>query len=252
MKNTIIYIIAILIFSSCRMINPSEMLKTDRDYPFTKLSDQQNIPDYRIAPDDKISFNIYTNNGEKIIEQIDINAKDNKSGTMNALSYLVEKDSMVNMPVIGRVKLGGLTLKEAEAFLVKQYAVYYVQPFVQLNVINRRVLIFPGSLNGEAKVLYLTNAHTTLLEAIAQAGGIGGGKANKVKLIRGNLKNPDVYLFDLSTIDGVKKADVVLQANDIIYIESRSRVMIRFAESLAPYITLLSAVVLAVTFFRLK
>jgi polysaccharide export outer membrane protein len=58
------------------------------------------------------------------------------------------------------------------------------------------------------------------LEALALAGGIAErGKAKKVKLIRGNLDNPKVYLIDLSTIDGIHHGNIIMQANDIIYVE---------------------------------
>ena len=63
------------------------------------------------------------------------------------------------------------------------------------------------------------NDNTTLFEALAQAGGLNGGKAYKIKIIRGDLRNPQIFLVDLSTIKGVVKSDFVLQANDIIYIE---------------------------------
>ena len=43
----------------------------------------------------------------------------------------------------------------------------------------------------------LENNNTTLLEALAIAGGISTGKAKRIKLIRGDLKDPKVYLIDL-------------------------------------------------------
>ena len=249
----LVYIFILIFFSSCKMINPSQMLRTGADYHYSNLPEQQTIEEYKIAPNDKLSFMIYTNGGEKIIEPAETNSQGTKNNMTPATSiYLVENDGLVNLPVIGRVKLSGLTLREAESFLKEKYSLYYVQPFVQLSVTNNRVLIFPGSINGEAKVLYLVNSRTTLLEAIAQSGGIAGGKAYKIKLIRGELKNPSIYLIDLSTIEGMKKADIVLQANDIIYIEPRNRIQWRFAESVAPYVTLLSAIVLVITIFKLK
>ena len=184
------------------------MLRTGANYNYSNLPEKQTIEEYKIAPNDKLSFMIYTNGGEKIIEPVETNSTGNKINMTSATSiYLVENDGQVNLPVIGRVKLSGFTLREAEDFLKEKYSVYYVQPFVQLSVTNNRVLIFPGSVSGEAKVLYLVNSRTTLLEAIAQSGGIALGKAYKIKLIRGELKNPSIYLIDLSTIEGMKKAD---------------------------------------------
>ena len=68
-----------------------------------------------------------------------------------------------------------------------------------------------------------------------------------MKLIRGNLQNPDVYAVDLSTLDGMKGANMVLQANDIIYIETRPELAARVAQIIAPYLSLLTTTVLIYT-----
>jgi polysaccharide export outer membrane protein len=107
-------------------------------------------------------------------------------------------------------------------------------------VSNRRVIIFPGS-SGSATVLSLTNDNTTLLEAIAMTGGLGGdAKAAQIKVIRGDKENPDVYLVDLSTIAGMRDGSMVLQANDIIYVEPRVRPIVEIVGELSPIVSLLS------------
>ena len=44
-------------------------------------------------------------------------------------------------------------------------------------------------------------------------------RANRIKLIRNINGNQEVYLIDLSTIDGIKDGSIILQSNDIIYVE---------------------------------
>ena len=69
--------------------------------------------------------------------------------------------------------------------------------------------VFPGA-GGEGKVVNLENENTTLIEALALAGGITNtGKANKIKVIRGDLRNPKVMLVDLSTIEGMKQSNML-------------------------------------------
>ena len=56
----------------------------------------------------------------------------------------------------------------------------YINPFVQIRVTNQRVIIFPGK--GDAQVVGISNANTSLLEATALAGGIRDeGRANPIK-----------------------------------------------------------------------
>jgi len=88
----------------------------------------------------------------------------------------------------------------------------------------------------------LVNNNTTLIEALALAGGISdNGKAKKIKIIR-NVGNKDVvYLIDLSTIEGIKNAHMVLQSNDIVYVEPRRRYSSKFVQEMAPIISLISS-----------
>lgn len=196
------------------------MLKTDKDYEFDEPP-KESILEYKIAPNDMINFRLYTNDGFKLIDFTTSNSNNSNMNVRNdgSLEYLVEFDGFCNLPILGRTKISGMTLREAELLLEEKYAELYIDPFVLLNITNRRVTIFPGS-DGSGKVITLQNNNTTLIEAIAQAGGISQeGKAYRIKLIRGNLKDPEVYLIDLSKIEGLKYADIILQANDIIYVE---------------------------------
>jgi polysaccharide export outer membrane protein len=89
------------------------------------------------------------------------------------------------------------------------------------------------------------NQNTTLTEVIAMSGGVSGeAKANRVKLIRGNPENPEVYLIDLSTIEGMKRGNIVLQGNDIVYVEPRNDYMMNFNNRVSPYLGALSLFIL--------
>jgi polysaccharide export outer membrane protein len=113
------------------------------------------------------------------------------------------------------------------------------------------VIVFPVRA-GDAKVIPLTNNNTTLIEALALAGGISeDGKARLVKLIRDNGKGKqDVFLLDLSTISGLKFASTVLQANDIIYVEPRRHYSYKFLTEVAPIVSLLTSTFILYTYSK--
>ena len=72
-------------------------------------------------------------------------------------------------------------------------------------------------------------------------GGLGGdAKAAQIKVIRGDKENPDVYLIDLSTIAGMKDGSMVLQANDIIYVEPRIKALVEIISEISPIVSLVS------------
>ena len=217
------------------------MLQTKKDYSYDKLSDSLSKMDYKIAPNDLLQYRVFTNDGFKLLDL----ANQMNVVFRNDLDVLVESDGNVKMPMLGYIKLEGLTIREAETLLQEKYSDVYVKPFVTIRVTNKRVIVFPGN-NGIAKVLPLANNNTTVMEAIALAGGITeDGKAYKVKLIR-NYKNakPQVFLMDLSKIEGLASANTIVLANDIIYVEPRYRLARTLVSELTPIVTLLSTTVL--------
>jgi polysaccharide export outer membrane protein len=146
--------------------------------------------------------------------------------------------------------MAGLTIKETELMLQDKYSAHYIKPYVIVKILNKRVIVFPGSA-GDAKVIPLKYNNTTLIEAIALSGGIADdGKARQVKLIRTNNDKHDVYLIDLSKIEGIKMANMVVQANDIIYIEPRRKISSKIVQEIAPILSIISSLFIVFTYTR--
>ncbi len=240
-KNLLIVAFVMLALSGCKLLNPSVMFETPKEYDYSTFEQEKN--EYIIRPFDKLNVRIFTNDGIQLID-MESNVSASKS-TRDQDPYLVEYDGLVKVPTLGRISVAGLTIKESEKLLEEKYAQFYQKPFVLVKVTNRRVVVFTsGSTKGE--VLTIDNEKFTLIEALAQAGGIDDfSKAYQIKLLRGNLDNPQVYKFNISSIEEMKKANMVLQANDIIYVDKRARYASRTLNELMPIITLLN------TFFLL-
>lgn len=242
----IIAIVIGLTQTSC-YINNDLMLKTNHDYVFDSIP-KEPTSEYRLAANDILELRLYANDGFLII---DISSGTSESGGRatnqvgrNFISYLIEDNGEVKLPMIDYVNITGLTIKEAQEKLEELYSEFYINPYVQLNVINKRVIVFPGS-GGLAQVIQLNNNNTTLIETLALAGGITSrGKANKVKLIRQEDTTRNVYLIDLSTIEGIEHADMIVQANDIIYVEPVPQITREILQEVTPIVQLLSSVFL--------
>lgn len=248
-KKILYFLVLSVLFTGC--INQNIMLKTKKDFVYTKSQDKDSssFKEYKISPNDIIEFRIFSNDGFKLIDLTSIGGVGGGGQGMNfmqnSLQYNVDKDGSVKLPILGKTPIKGYTLRQAEFMLETKYSEYYIKPFVLLSVTNRRVIVFPGSA-GSARVIYINNNNTTLIEAIALAGGISeNGKARKVKLIRGDLKNPEVYLIDLSTIEGIKQAEMAVQANDIIYVEPRRNISVQLLREITPVLSLVTSILLA-------
>jgi polysaccharide export outer membrane protein len=248
-KIDIFLLMGILMFAlnSCKILRPNLMLTTPPNYKYANLNDSLAKLSYIIAPNDIINYQVFTNDGFKMIDII------NSASVSHFVKAeaIVDQDGTMKMPMVGRVKIAGLTIREAEKKLEELFSEYYIKPFVRLSVSNKRVIVFPGN-NAVAKVIPLQNNNTTVLEAIAMAGGIPeDGKAYKVKLIR---TLPDgkslVYLLDLSTIDGLSQGQTTVLANDIIYVEPRYRPLQAFVRDISPIASLLFTTLVFLRVYR--
>lgn len=229
-------------------VNSSIMLKSPKG-EYANLDSLPLRPSerYLISPDDKIVFSIATNDGTKLIESLS-SVAEKVGSTGFSPEFLVGQDSLVELPVLGFVKVAGLSIPECENLLESRFSKTYQNPFVQVKVSNQRVIVFPGN-GGDALVIPLTSSNTSLMEVIAQAGGIPSrGRANMIKLIRKVNGERKVYTIDLSTIDGLIYTDLIVQANDYIYIEPNPELAKEIIKEIAPILSLLSSALIFVTF----
>jgi polysaccharide export outer membrane protein len=208
------------------------------------------LMEYTISKDDKFTFQLYTNNGEEIIDGM--SGIKSETSVKSNIEYVVRSNGSADLPIIGNVPVSGLTVQQLEDTLSNRYEKKngYIDPFVQVKLTNQRVIVFPGS-GGDAKVILLQNNNTTLMEVIAQAGGIADrGRADKIKLMRTDQGKRTVYEIDLSTIDGLEKADLIVQSNDYVYVEPSEQIGKEAVESAAPIISLLSSALVIFTVFN--
>ncbi|MBK8948457.1 MAG: polysaccharide biosynthesis/export family protein [Flavobacteriales bacterium] len=166
----VVLAVAVLMGGGCT-INRDIMFKTPLGYQFDSVPDTVDLA-FKIQPNDYLQFRLFANDGFKMIDMVSIGTGADNARSMQRLqfNYLVEPDGNVKLPLLGRVTLSGKTLREAETWLEQRYMEFYNRPFVQLSVTNRRVVVFPGG-GGDAVVVPLENANTTLLEVLASARG---------------------------------------------------------------------------------
>ena len=230
-------------------VNSNIMLKQEKGVEAnTDDIPMQPREDYRIGVDDKFTFRLFTNDGYDLI---DASGGSTVNANMSAsIEYLVRADGNVDLPIVGDVQVKGLTIEECEDTLQSLYADDFQNPFVnvQMKLTNQRVIVFPGG-GSDAKVVPLANTNVTLMEVIALAGGIADrGKADNIKLMRMENGVRKVYLIDLSTIDGLKYTDLIVQSNDYIYVEPNPDLGKEVAEKVIPITSILTTLIVLVSF----
>jgi len=236
----------ILFISGCRSLAPNRMFVTPDGFSYATDSTQKNISTtYLIQPYDRLEMHIFSNDGFKLVDITSNGANPNGIVTEGTgISYKVDEDGEVKLPIIGKTHIRGFTVDSAEALLEKKYARYFNEPFVLLKVINRHVLVFQGD-GGKGTVVTLQNDNTTLFEALAAAGGIPDwGRSYQIKIIRGDLKNPEIHLVNIFSVEGLRNSELRVLSNDIIYVDAGPNYKQRLLLQITPVVGILTSLLL--------
>jgi polysaccharide export outer membrane protein len=225
--------------SSCSL-NKEILFKTDEEYVFDiPVIDSSSI-DYRIQSNDVISFDLYTNEGAMMLEFTTSGSETPKYGTSSTFTYTVNSQGYVEFPVIGLKKISGMTLLQAQDFLEAEYFYQFNGPYAIVKVLNRRAIVFSAPA-GNGQVIALDNQGISIIEAIALAGGGGkNGNVSKIKVIRKIENKQEVYLIDLSKIEGIRYSNMSVEAGDIIYVEPTKQLGREITADIQPYVSILS------------
>jgi polysaccharide biosynthesis/export protein len=236
MKSIVWCYAALILFLGSCSINKNLMFKTDDEFVFDEINFDSTNVEYRISPNDLLIIEVFTNEGAIILEFTTSATSRPQNLAKPEVIYTVNKDGFAELPGIGLQKLEGLTIMEAQDFLEEKFGLLFNRPFCQVKVVNRRAMVFPGT-GGEGIVIPLVNPNISIIEALALAGGISErGDASKVKLVRGRtVEEQKVFLIDLSTIEGIKYANMAVQAGDIIYVEPTPQIPLEVLKDAQPF-----------------
>lgn len=135
---------------------------------------------------------------------------------------LIGSDGTLILPLIGAVKITGLTEKEASQKLIKEYKKYLKNPYVSVKILNQKLFVV-GEVTRPGVVL-VTNGTMTLFEALATSGDITDyADRTNIKIIRGDMRNPEIREVDLTDFKSIRYASLILHPNDVVYVSPRDR-----------------------------
>jgi protein involved in polysaccharide export with SLBB domain len=160
--------------------------------------------DYHISPADLISVTVYQD--PDMSRKVRVNA----NGT-------------VTLPLIGAVKVGGMTLIEAQAAIEYKLSKFLVSPQVSLFIedYGNKMVYVMGEVQKPGSYPIPTEKTLTVLEAISTAGGftpIAG--QDRTRVLRNVNGQSVTYTIEVKAItqQGQKEKDIVLEPNDVVYV----------------------------------
>ncbi|MDP4271416.1 MAG: polysaccharide biosynthesis/export family protein [Bacteroidota bacterium] len=149
-----------------------------------------------------------------------LNTRNNNSNsTVNA--YLVDKNGEIEFPVIGKLKVVGMTHYQLEDFIRKQTYPRFLKENPIVTVRFQGFSVFIMKELGGATEVTTTKERINILEAIAKAGGLSiTSRRDNVLVIRENQQGKrEVFRVDLTDKNLIYSPYYYLQQNDLVYIE---------------------------------
>lgn len=133
--------------------------------------------------------------------------------------YLVSNEGVIDFPVLGQLKVGGLTKSEAEDMIREKLKPYLKEvPIVTVRMANYKISVLgevarPGTFT-------VSNEKVNVLEALAMAGDLTiWGLRDNVKLVREDAAGKrEIIMLDLTNAEIITSPYYYLQQNDIIYV----------------------------------
>lgn len=222
--NALYILFLLLVLNSCsKKYSGNVILKTEEEDINWSAEYSKTLQEYILRAGDKIQYSIYTNKGEAIIDptgllvqRAQIETDDNVL-TSGRPVYEVSEAGTAFFPVVGLLKIINLKVSELDSLLSAEYEKYYNEVFVISKIINKRVIVLGGK---QSKVIPLEHPNMSLLEIIAVFGGLDNdSKGFNIRIVRGDLKNPEITVVNLRTVADMKASIVRIKPDDIIYIE---------------------------------
>lgn len=224
-RNMITFLVAIFLLASCQSYKKVPYLQ-DAEVVGQAVQ-QENLYDAKIMPKDLLTIVVSCTSPElavpfnlTVASPVSVAAGNTQLTTQPTLQpYLVDNAGKINFPVLGELKVGGLTKKEAEQLIVEKLKPYIKEtPIVTVRMVNYKISVIgevarPGTFT-------ISNEKVNLLEALAMAGDMTvWGLRDNVKLIReGADGKQEIITLNMNKAETLLFPYYWLQQNDIVYV----------------------------------
>lgn len=141
------------------------------------------------------------------------------TGVPQQQAYLIDNKGTIDFPIIGKIKIGGLTREQATELLKNKLDPDYVKnPTINIRISNFKITILGDVKN--PGTFTLPNERISILEAIGLAGDLNiTGKRQNIIVHRETGDKKITYELDLTSKNIFSSPAYYLQQNDVVYIE---------------------------------
>ncbi|WP_339895692.1 polysaccharide biosynthesis/export family protein [uncultured Algibacter sp.] len=213
-KFTITGIILLLSLSSC--VTKKEVIYFQNAKDFETVVDTDTFaPKFKV--NDIVSVFVSTFDIEAVAP-FNLYLGGSTNSNPQLIDYLVDIDGNIDYPVLGKVKLLGLTVEEAKILFKEKLSLYLKDPIVNIRILNFRISII-GEVRSPGRY-DVSGERITILEAVALAGDLTiKGKRENILVVRDFNGTKTYTRVDLTNKELFNSPVYYLTQNDVVYIE---------------------------------
>ena len=229
-KNSLFALMSCILLCSACIVNKKIVLVEDMQTDTTYAA--IDLPPIKVQKRDRLSIVVgahspelaapFNQGGNTIAWDSGTIRSGGRSSNEQEKGYLVDEQGQIEFPILGSLKVEGLTLREVSG-LIKDHLVrgqYINDPTVKVELRNLKVNML-GEV-ADVGVLVIPDAQITLMEAISMAGGLTVNAApDRITVIREENGIRQVYVNNIQSRDIFESPVYYLQQNDIVYVEPR-------------------------------
>jgi polysaccharide export outer membrane protein len=216
-------LLCLIFFTSCTPTNKIAYFQNAKDTAYRQTLGVIEVP---LQKNDFISISISSASPEaSAIFNPVINAAGQKitpgdAKTSQYVGYLIDNDGQIELPVLGKVTVAGLTKKQLKEYLTSTLLSkkLLVDPLVDIRFLNFEVTIL-GEVGGPT-VINVPSERISLVKALGIAGDLTiYGRRDNVLLIREEDGVRKTRHINLNSADFLNSEYYYLRPNDVIYVE---------------------------------
>ncbi|WP_298555634.1 polysaccharide biosynthesis/export family protein [uncultured Algibacter sp.] len=214
-KFTIAYVIVLLSLSSC--VSKKEVVYFQNAKDFETIVDTDTFtPKFKV--NDIVSIFVSTFDLEAV-KPFNI-FKGSGQGVVNPefIDYLIDNEGNIDYPVLGKIKLLGLSVQEAQELFKEKLSIYLKDPIINIRILNFRISVL-GEIRSPGRY-EVSGQRITILEAIALAGDLNIKAHRENVLVIRDFNGAKTYTrVDLTSKEIFNSPVYYLTQNDVIYVE---------------------------------
>lgn len=178
-------------------VNAAQLIKT------LKLQESE----YKLRPKDRLNMTITSLTDEKVnfIKKPE-------------MELVIDSNGQIELPVIGLIQIGGLTIKEAEDKIKKVSSDFLRSPSITIKVLNFSYTVI-GEVSKQGSFV-AEDPKVNILQAIGEAGGLTeNANRENVRIVRSENGTAKIYKINLLEDNSLLSSNYFLQPNDIVLVD---------------------------------